>query len=271
MKLNLCVLLLVHVLVDPLLAVEAVELLELPAVVQRAELSHAKQVADVTAKALRDIDNSKQRLLKVLNRELKSAEKKANLVLAVQLRERIDALEEKPPETTSLFGDAFASVAEQPGILILGDDLHAYKWLGGTPLENTEVSHEGKISFVPTGNNHFPLLESFVIGDKVGQVRTVSFYIFLSTKESALIFQACINGSWNNRIGIDGRAAYAGKFGWPRKYNIADVATKEWVKIEIDLIKDLGAAPGHRLSHLAFSGTDKTLLYDNVRFFEAQE
>ncbi len=172
-----------------------------------------------------------------------------------------------------MFGDAFASIAEQeqPGISILGDDLHLYNWLSGEPREQRALSQEGAVCFVPTGNNHFPLLEQYILGSKKGQIRKVSFYVYLTEKESALIFQACINKSWNNRVGLDGRAAYAGAYGWPRKHNIVDVATKQWVKIEIDFIDDLGAVEGDTLSHLAFSGQDESLHYDNVCLIEGQE
>ncbi len=255
----------------------ALEVDELPANVIKAETTHATMVEKAMAKARKDIESSKEKLIKSLKRELKNTMRRGDLPIAEILQSRIEALEKDDEAQNNqdmqldIFGNPLASKEEEvQGIPILFDDISLYQWRGGTPQENAKVFQEGKLSFIPTGNNHFPLPNTYVIGNKEGEIRKASFYVYIENKNSCLKFQANINGVWGYRVAIDGRNAYGGGFGHTSKKDILNIAVKKWVKIDIDFIDDLGATEGSTLKSLAFSSHTPTLYYDNVQLHEKQ-
>ena len=253
----------------------------MPKAVALAEARYAEQVQDILDDAQQDLNASKDRLVKVLKREIKNAERAGDKDLVNSLTKRVAALENKQAQQSdiadtarsdqekaiaTLFGEAQVQASEQR-IPFLQDDLNIYKWKGGSPKSTDAGSFEGTHSFIPTGNNHTFLEEPLIIGTEPGQISKIKFHVYLQDENRAMIFQACINGGWKNRIALDGRAHYAGQFTYPHDHSMLNLKTKTWQQIEIDLIQQFGAKTGSKLNGLAFSSQEtEAIIYDAVYF-----
>jgi hypothetical protein len=146
-------------------------------------------------------------------------------------------------------------------ILSNSSDNH-FNWLNNSPYVTTKTVFEGDIAFIPTGNNCFEK-ELGTIGYERKEIRYLTFKIYLLEKEAGLLVQALV-GTWDHRWAFDGRPEYRGGYNWARQGQTANIPVGKWVTQELDLINDLGAKPGDKLTGLAFSGTDGKVIYDLV-------
>jgi hypothetical protein len=140
-----------------------------------------------------------------------------------------------------------------------------FVWQQGAPVRDSLPS--GDVGLRPTGNNYF-LRRLGRIGDGEGEIRFVSFRLYLKDQNAALMFQANIGDDWEHRWAFDGRDSYRGDFRWPDRGQDLSLETGRWIDVELDLIDDLGAKPGQSLEGLAFSSNDGNVLYDDVRVSE---
>jgi len=139
---------------------------------------------------------------------------------------------------------------------------NTYTWEQGSPYTTTQIIYEGDVAFIPTGNNHFSK-ELGLIGYEQGEVRYITFKLYLLKQDAASLLQVATDNNWEHRWGFDGRPTFQG-YGWARKGQIVNLPVGQWVDVKLDLINDLGAKPGQILNGLAFSGNDGNLIFDRV-------
>lgn len=255
---------------------------ELPPEVIKAEAKHRINIDNILAEAKADIEKSTERLLKTLDREVKSAQRSGDIELVVALQDRISELKGEPKlaekdfesdeekrqhALETLFGQNQFQEQEQT-IALIHDDISRYKWHGGIPKVIDDVSHEGEKAFLPTGNNHtnIDLKEPAIIGTESGQIHSIRFYVYLADTNRSLLFQAQLSKTgWNNRVAIDGRAQYSGTYKWSFRHSILNLQPKTWHKVEINFARDLKAPSGSSLTAIALSAAEhEAIIYDNV-------
>jgi len=146
-------------------------------------------------------------------------------------------------------------------VVLANSDNNTYTWEEGSPYITTRSVYEGDVAFIPTGNNHFSK-ELGVVGYEQGEVRYITFKLYLLKQDAALLLQV-FTDNWEHRWGFDGRPAFQG-YGWARKGQTVNLPVGQWIDIRLDLINDLGAKPGQKLRGLAFSGNDGNMIFDRV-------
>ena len=269
-----------------LLSVPQAASVEMPVEVIKAEAKHLQNVDTIVEAAKEDIAKSEERLLKTLEREIKSAQRTGDHDLVVALQDRISELKGEPKGEPKLEEKEFESDAEkrqhaintlfgqsQPlkqdhTIPLILDDVSRYKWNGGSPKVIDDINYEGEHAFLPTGNNHtnIDLDEPAIIGAAPGQVHSIRFYVYLPDTNRSLLFQAQVGkAGWNNRVAMDGRAQFNGKLKWPFKSSILNLQPKTWHKIEINFAEYFQTPAGTRLTAIAFSAAEEeAIIYDHV-------
>ncbi len=254
----------------------------LPTAVQKSEATFKEEVTKISKKVENDLSEAKEKYIKALEREMKNATRKGDIKTAIAIRDIVKKMQ-SPSETsnkdtgrekavTDLFGETHIYTQPDNSTPLLLDDLSIYKWRGGKPAIHKEQVKEGSVAFIPTGNNHTVFDKPYSIGKGEGKFTKIAFDVYLTEKEKCLNFQLNINGGWNYRTGLDGRAKYLGKLAYPRKRNICNLKVGEWQTIEIDFSKDFNAKPGSTFNAMAFSAKGhEGLIYDNVRLISELE
>jgi len=172
---------------------------------------------------------------------------------------------EKPTPTPTPQGRIFQDMQGVDGERIILDEhrhMNDYEWPSCLPDITKKNVYAGHEAFIPSDNNHF-YQDLGMVGYENDEIRYLNFKLFLTQPDAALLMQAKLGPHWR-RWGFDGRIPYQGEHDGVKLGEMAGLPIGEWIDIRLDLINDLRATPGQRLTGLAFSGNDGNLVYDRV-------
>lgn len=147
------------------------------------------------------------------------------------------------------------------GKMVMEDSADIYKWTDPTETQDYLVFN-GKKSFRSNGNDYFSA-ELGEVGNDSGQYRYLTFYAFFMGEQADMLLQVQVNGNWGKRWGFTAAAEYAG-YPWQREGTTTKLASGRWLKIKVDLIKQLKMTPGETITGLAFSSDNGDVAYDSV-------
>jgi len=78
-----------------------------------------------------------------------------------------------------------------------------------------------------------------------------------------MLLQVQVNGNWGKRWAFTADSEFTG-YGWPREGATTKLASGRWLKIKVDLMKQLNMTPGETITGLAFSSDNGDVAFDSV-------
>lgn len=154
-----------------------------------------------------------------------------------------------------------------PNFLVLEDDLRSgqFNWAWAPSVVSSPVL-SGGAGFRSTGNNNFAYTFPYTVGEGASQYRFIDLWFYFMDSDADILLQVKDqSGSWEHRWGWDVQSSYNG-YSWARKGTTLNCPWGRWLHYRLDLVTDLGIAPGTRITGLAFSANDGDVCFDHIRF-----